>query len=96
MVEHVSGISSAGSMQAVRRANKLPYVMDQQPVQADSVAINNDVMKLRGVEGIRFDRVLAVQQQIAAEGDAYWSAEKLDAALDRALDDAIGQLFSGR
>ena len=93
MVEHVNGIQGMGGMQPTRRM-KMAYRMSETPAPADSVEITSDVMRLRGVEGVRLDRVMALKSEIAA--GTYFTADKLDAALDRALDDALGQLFSGQ
>ncbi|MCC8116119.1 MAG: flagellar biosynthesis anti-sigma factor FlgM [Planctomycetes bacterium] len=68
---------------------KAAYRMSEVPSPADTVEITSDVMRLRGVEGVRLDRVMAVKSEIAAGN--YFTAEKLDIALDRALD----QLFGG-
>lgn len=93
MVEHIGGVNGMGGMQPARRL-KTVYRMSESPVQADSVEFTSDVMRLRGIEGIRMDRVMAVKSQIA--GGDYFTGDKLDVALDRALDDALGQLFGGK
>ncbi|MCC8189769.1 MAG: flagellar biosynthesis anti-sigma factor FlgM [Planctomycetes bacterium] len=91
MVDHVNGVSGMGGMQPARRL-KNAYRMSEMPAPADSVEITGDVMRLRGIEGVRLDRVMAIKSQIDA--GTYFTAGKLDAALDRALDDALGQLFT--
>lgn len=93
MVDHINGVSGMGGMQPARRL-KAAYRMSETPVQADSVEFTSDVMRLRGIEGVRMDRVMAVKSQIAAGG--YFTGDKLDAAMDRALDEAIGQLFGAQ
>ena len=90
MVDHINGVNGMGGMQPARRM-ETAYRMSGTPAAADSVEFTSDVMRLRGVEGVRRDRVMAVKSEIAAGG--YFSADKLDKALDRALDEAIGQLF---
>ncbi len=90
MVDNLQGVNGMGGMQPSRRS-KTTYRMSDAPVPADSVEISSDVMRLRGIEGVRMDRVMAVKSQIAA--GEYFSAGKLDKALDRALDDALSQLF---
>lgn len=90
MVEHVNGVNGMGGMQPTRRIRNA-YRMSDIPAPSDSVEFTSDVMRLRGVEGVRMERVMAVKSQIAA--GSYFTADKLDKALDRALDDAIGQLF---
>ncbi len=90
MVDHINGVNGAGGMQPTRRT-KSAYRMSETPAAADSVEFSSDVMRLRGVEGVRMDRVMAVKSQIASGN--FFTGDKLNAALDRALDDAIGQLF---
>lgn len=93
MVDNLHGVNGMGGMQPSKRA-KTMYRMSETPIPADSVEISSDVMRLRGIEGVRMDRVMAIKSQIAT-GD-YFSADKLDKALDRALDDALGQLFGAQ
>ncbi len=88
MVENINGLTGLGGVQPARRM-KAAYRMSEVPSPADTVEITSDVMRLRGVEGVRLDRVMAVKSEIAAGN--YFTAEKLDIALDRALD----QLFGG-
>lgn len=92
MVDHVNGVNGMGGVQPIRRM-KAAYRMSNVPSPADSVEIPTDVMRLSGIEGIRLDKVLAVRSQIAS--GTYFTPDKLDVALDRALDDALGQLFAG-
>lgn len=88
MMEQIGGVNGMGGLQAARRT-KTAYRMSETPVAADSVEISS-VMRLNGVEGgVRLDRVMAVKSQIDA--GTYFTPEKLDIALDRALD----QLFGG-
>lgn len=60
------------------------------PVPADSVQLS-DVMRLRGVDGIRFEKVMAIRG--AMEAGTYMTPEKMDVALDRALDAALASVF---
>ncbi len=90
MVEHVNGVNGMGGMQPTRRM-KAAYRMSETPTPADSVEITSEVMRLRGVEGVRLDRVMAIKSQIAS--GTYFTQDKLDKAFDRALDDAVGKLF---
>lgn len=92
LVDNINGVNGLGGMQPTRRI-KNAYRMSDMPKPADSVEISSDVMRLKGVEGLRMDRVMAVKSQVAA--GTYFTAEKLDIALDRALDEAMGQLFGG-
>lgn len=87
-MDQVNAINSLGGIQPARRM-KAAYRLSDAPAQADSVEVSSDVMRLRGVEGVRLDRVMAIKSQIAAGN--YFTAEKFDVALDRAID----QLFGG-
>lgn len=93
MVDHINGVNGMGGMQPTRRP-KTAYRMSEIPAQTDSVEFTSDVMRLRGVEGVRMERVMAVKSQVASGN--YFTAEKLDTALDRALDDVLGQLFGAK
>ncbi|MDR1745533.1 MAG: flagellar biosynthesis anti-sigma factor FlgM [Planctomycetota bacterium] len=87
-MEQIGAVGGMGAMQPVRRM-KAAYRMSETPAAADTVELSS-VMNLRGVEGgVRLDRVMAIKSEIAAGN--YFTAEKLDIALDKALD----QLFSG-
>lgn len=87
-MEHIGAVGGMGGVQPTRRT-KTAYRMSETPVVSDTVELSS-VMNLRGVEGgVRLDRVMAVKSEIAS--GTYFTAEKLDIALDRALD----QLFSG-
>lgn len=90
MVDSIGALGAMGGMQAPRRM-KAAYKMSETATPSDTVEIGSDVMRLQGIEGdIRLDRVMAIKSQIAAGN--YFTAEKFDIALDRAID----QLFSGR
>lgn len=93
MVDHVHGLNGMGGLQPTRRA-KTAYRMSDTAASTGSVEVPSDVMNLKGVEGVRLDRVIAVRSQIAS--GSYFTQDKLDAALDRALDDALGQLFGAQ
>lgn len=90
MVDSIGAVGAMGGMQAPRRM-KAAYRMSEGPAPTDTVEIGSDVMRLKGIEGgIRLDRVMAVKSEIAAGN--YFTAEKFDVALDRAID----QIFSGK
>lgn len=93
MVDNVNGINGMGGVQPPRRT-KTTYRMSDVQAASDSVEFSSDVMRLQGVEGVRMDRVLAVRSQIAAGN--YFNADKLDQALDRAIDDVFGKLFPAK
>ncbi len=89
-MEHIGAVNGMSGMQTARRMKAAYRMSEETPAAKDTVELSS-VMKLRGVEGgIRLDRVMAVRSEI--ESGAYFTAEKLDIALDRALD----QIFSGR
>ncbi len=85
MVDNVSGIGGMGEAQQSQQARKA-YELPEVPRGADEVALSSDVMQLRGMPGIRFEKVMQVRKALA-EG-TYLTPEKLDKALDRAIDDA--------
>jgi anti-sigma28 factor (negative regulator of flagellin synthesis) len=85
MVDNVSGIGGMGDAQASQQARKA-YELPEVPRGQDEVALSSDVMKLRGMPGINFEKVMEVRKALA-EG-TYLTPEKLDKALDRAIDDA--------
>lgn len=87
MVDHVNATNGMGGVQPARR-QKTTYRLNEAPAAADSVEISSEVMRLNGVEGIRMDRVMAIKSQIRAGG--YFTPDKLDKALDRALDGLFG------
>ena len=89
MLEHVNGINGMGGVHPVKR-HKEAYRMSEPSIPADSVEISSEVMRLKGVEGVRMEKVMAIKSQIDA--GSYFTPEKLDMALDAALD----QLFRAR
>ncbi len=86
MVEQVPNVGPGGTAQS-RKLNR-NYKFDEAQRGADAVEISSDVMKLKGVQGVRMDKVMEVRKAIA-EG-TYLTPEKLDKALDKAIDDAVG------
>lgn len=93
MVDNVNSINGMGGVQQPRRSKTVYRMSDVQPA-ADSVEFSSDVMRLRGVEGVRMDKVMAIRSEI--EAGTYFTLDKLDQALDRAIDDVIGRLFPGK
>ena len=89
MVDHVNGVNSMGGMQPTRRL-KAAYRMSEPVAASDSVEISSEVMRLKGVEGMRMEKVMAIRSQV--EAGTYFTPDKLDKALDAALD----QIFSAR
>jgi len=86
MVEHVPNVGPGGQAQAGKL--KRAYQMPEAKRGEDAVELSSDVMKLKGVEGIRLDKVMEVKRAIA--NGTYLTPEKLDKALDRAIGDATG------
>lgn len=90
MTDSIGGIGgAAGNAQAhkVRQA----YSFTSQPARAgDSVELSNDVMTVRGVDKLRMDRIMEIRQQL--KDGTYVTPQKLDKALDRALDDLLSRL----
>ncbi|MCL1999851.1 MAG: flagellar biosynthesis anti-sigma factor FlgM [Planctomycetes bacterium] len=95
MVDNINGMTGMGGMQSARR-EKTAYRMSgmEAPASTDSVELTSDVMRLKGVEGIRMDRVMKVKSQIAAGN--YFTEEKLSFSLDRALDHLEKKILDAR
>ena len=94
MVDNVNGLGGMGGVQQPRRTKTTYRISEANMQPVDSVEFKSDVMRITGLEGIRLDKVMAIRSEIA-EGD-YFTTDKLEIALDKALDDALGQLFGGR
>lgn len=89
MVDNVNGLGGAGAIQP-RRGVRGAYRFAETPAAADSVEISSEVLRLRGVEGgVRMDKVLAIRGMIATGAYEFTDA-KLGHALDRAMDEALG------
>ncbi len=87
MVDQVPNIGAGAGAQA--RKLKHVYKMPQTTRGEDAVEISSEVMQLKGIEGVRMDKVMEVRRAIA--NNTYLTPEKLDKALDRAIDDAVGR-----
>ncbi len=86
MVEHipqVSGGADGVSPKKLRRAGKT-----EGNAPTDAIELSSEVMRLRGIEGIRLEKVMKIRRAVLS--GAYLTADKLDVALDRAIDDALG------
>ena len=88
MMDPIGGaLSSQGMTQASRIRNAYRPVQTAKPT--DSVELSSDVMRVRGVEGdIRMDKVMDIRRRISEGG--YFTPERIDRALDRALDEVLG------
>ncbi len=90
MVDHIGGINGAMGNISTRKI-KQAYQQNNTPAQInDTVEISNDVMTVRGVDKPRLDKIMEIRQQI--KDGTYMTDEKLNVALDRALDDALSNL----
>ena len=88
MVDQISGLGSAGSAGRARKAVH-SYQESQEPRQADGIAKSAELTRLSQIDGIRLDKVLEVRRALA--NGTYVTPEKLDIALNRAIDDAFGK-----
>ena len=88
MVDPVGGLQPGQGMTPASKVWKA-YRPVQTARPTDSVEISADVMRLRGIDGdVRLDKVMDVRRKIAEGG--YFTPEKIDRALDRALDEVLG------
>lgn len=91
MVDNINGINSAGGAGHAKRLRKTYQQPEKAAAGADSVQMSSEVKNLQelsGVDGIRLDKVMAVKKALA--DGSYITFEKLDKALDGAIDDAYG------
>lgn len=87
MVDNVGLVQSQSGVGPMRRS-KTAYRLNELPKEKDSVQLSG-VMRLNGIEGgIRMERVMAVKSEIQA--GTYFTPEKFDIAMDRALDQLFG------
>ncbi len=87
MVDQVPKVGLGDTAQA--RKLKQAYRMPELQRGEDAVELSADVMQLKGIEGVRLDKVMEVKRAIA--DGTYLTPEKLDKALDKAIDDAVGK-----
>lgn len=87
MVDHVHGVNSMGGMHPAKKI-KNAYRMSEPAKATDSVEISSEVMRLKGIEGVRMDKVMAIRSQV--NDGTYFTPEKLDKALDAALNQLMG------
>ncbi|MDR0362322.1 MAG: flagellar biosynthesis anti-sigma factor FlgM [Planctomycetota bacterium] len=88
MVDHINGMNGMGEMRPVRRS-RTSYRVNERQIPSDSAEIASDVVRLRGVEGVRMEKVMAIKTQIKA--GAYFTEDKFSTALDKALDSLFGE-----
>ena len=87
MVDNVAGVGPVGGG-APARGTRFTSVRPAVERGRDSVELSSDVMHVKGIEGIRPDKVMEVRRAI--QSGTYLTEEKLDIALDRAIEDALG------
>lgn len=87
-MDNISGIGASmggAPAQKIRQA----YAFTSQPAQTgDTVELSNDVMTVRGVDKVKMDRIMEIRQQL--KDGTYLTPQKLDSALDNALDALFG------
>ncbi len=83
MVEQVGGVGEMGGNVPPKKLRNA-YKIDAAPRGTDSVELSSDVMKVKGVNNVRLDRVMEIRRQIA--DGTYVTDEKLNRALNRAID----------
>ncbi len=88
MDNNISAINSMMGNTPARKARKLyEFQQNSSLRESDTVNISKDVMTVRGAEQLRLDKIMEVRQQI--KDGTYLTADKLDKALDNALDEAL-------
>jgi hypothetical protein len=88
MVDQVGGVNPLGNGGQGRRVRRA-YLGETGKARAgDQVKMSGDLERLKKIPGIRLEKVLEVRKALA-EG-SYISDEKLDLALERAIDEAFG------
>ncbi|MDR1613279.1 MAG: flagellar biosynthesis anti-sigma factor FlgM [Planctomycetota bacterium] len=87
MVDHVNGVNGMGEMRPTRRT-RTSYRVNETRIPSDSVEISSDVMRLKGIDGVRMEKVMAIKAQIKA--GTYFTQDKFDKAIDIALDKLFG------
>ena len=83
MVNNVNGINS--NQNTSSQVQRIFHNFNAVPRAEDTVEISSDVMKLRGVDGVRMDKVMEVRKSIA--NGTYLTSEKLDIAFNRVFDE---------
>lgn len=84
MVDHINAVN--GGAVPARKLNKA-YKLPEATRGTDAVQISSDVRKLQQADEVRMEKVMAVKKAIA--DGTYMTPEKLDKALDSAIDDVV-------
>jgi hypothetical protein len=93
MLDNVNAVGGMGGVQPRRKTAKA-YNISEAPASADSVEFSSDVMHLNGVKGVRLDKVMEIRAKMSAD-PGYFSAKKVETALDRAMDEVFGGIVAG-
>lgn len=88
MVNNINGVTQAMA-QAMLNKGKNVYHAPQGQQLYDSIQLSSDVMQVRSLnfDNARLDKIKSIRKELA--DGTYLTPEKLDIALDRALDDAL-------
>lgn len=92
MVNNISGINQAMAQAMLSKAKSV-YSLPQNQQLNDSVELSSDVMRVRSsnFDNARLDKINSIRAALA--NNTYVTPEKLDVALDRAIDDALRQML---
>lgn len=83
MVDQIGGVGGMGNGGPVRKV-PTTYHLPGVAREPDQVEISAEIQNLQKIEGIRLDKVLEVRRAI--QNGTYVTPEKLNIALDRAID----------
>jgi len=86
MVENVPQVGNGAANVSSKKLR--PAVRAESEPVADTVELSSDVMRLRGIDGIRLEKVMKIRRAVLS--GTYLTPDKLDTALDRAIDEALG------
>lgn len=89
MVDNIGAVNGMMGNSPARKI-KQSYQFQQPAKIQDTVELTSDVMTVRGVDKVRMDKIMEIRQQI--NDGTYLTEEKLDKALDNALDQMISGL----
>lgn len=87
MVDNIAGIGGVGDASPLGKAKNANRILVR-PRATDAVELSSDVMRLKGIDRVRLDKVMDIKKAVAA--GTYLTADKLDRALDGAIDVALG------
>lgn len=92
MINNIDSVHQAMAQTALNKAKGV-YHLPQNARLSDSVQLSNDVMRVRSANfnNARLDKINSIRREL--ENNTYVTPEKLDVALDRAIDDALRQIM---